>query len=422
MNNVFLKTSIACCLMALVSGCGSATAQSRTAVVTGISQVVRLSPAVRSVVGEESFPDYLSQRPDLQNSILETVKTSLAAQQAVNAVTFRQPAGGWLDYGNAVAPLHIDRNRGDGDLYVGIQQVVQLTTTAADSVGMPVRNFLSHCTVRIEDKDGKVVFTNKVAVPFSTVSRAGQMQGGVETSPDDWTRLLKLGISTALEHKTQRLPTQVFSRPPLEVPGFAVAGGYYFFTLQETESFGSYKGASRRREITFREQNASQPIRLTYEQSYSLNESYLKGEYRSRVLLKDSELGTEYDITATTGLMRDSMNYLSKTIQPINTRCTAQRLLVGDYTMDGKKFEGQAGYDVWSVRAILPRNTFEIRVNDRVRAVVQKGGLRSQATGRRQTTYFQMPRNTPRAEQDKLLLTYLIYQLSSEMGRDFLGY
>ena len=422
MKNVFLKASIACCLAVLASGFGTAGAQTRTAVVTGISQVVRLSPAVRSVVSEKSFPDYLSQRPDLQNSIFETVRTSLAAQLAVGAVTFRQPAGGWLDYGNVVAAMHIDRNRGNGDLYVGIQQVIQLTTTAADSVGMPVRNFLGHCTVRVEDGNGKVVFENKIAVPFSTVSRAGQMQGGVETSPDDWTRLLGLSIKSAFEHKTKRLPTQVFSRPPLAVPGFAVAGGYYFFTLQETESFGSYKGASRRREITFREQDARQPIRLTYEQSYSLNESYFKGEYRSRVLLKDIELGTEYDITAATGLVRDSMNYLSKTISPINTRCTAQRLLVGDYTMDGKKFEGQAGYDVYSVRAILPRNTFEIRVNDKVRAVVQKGGLRSQATGRRQTTYFQMPRQTTAAEQDKLLLTYLIYQLSAELGRDFLGY
>lgn len=402
--------------------CGPVFAQTRTAVVTGVSQAVRLSPAVRSVLTEESFPDYLSQQPGLQNSIFSTIKTSLGEQFSVGEVAFKQPAGGWLDYGNIVAPLQIDHNRGDGDLYVGIQQVVQLTTTAADSVGMPIRNFLSNCTVRVEDRDKRVVFTNKITVPFSTVAQAGRMQGNVEISAEDWSQLLNLSIKTAFENKTKRLPTQVFGRPPLVLEGFGTLPGYYFFTLQETESFGSYRGASRRKDITFQEANAKIPIRLTYEQSYSLNETYFKGEYRSRVLLKDTELGTEYDITATTGLVRDSMNYLSKTISPINVRCTAQRLLVGDYTMNGKKFEGQAGYDIYSVRSILPRNTFEVRVNDKVKAVIQKGGFRNQPSGRCQTTYLQISRDTPENEKDKILLTYLIYQLSAELGRDFLGY
>jgi|GEM_PF-2116082 len=400
-----------------------ASAQDSTvAVLTRIEQVVRLSPTVRSAIGEESFPDYLAQKPELQNSIFQTIKTSLASKFPVKELVVKQPAGPWLDFRNIVAPVQIDRNRGEGSLYVAVQQVIQLTTTGADSLGMPVKNFLSTCTVQVQDKGGKTVFSNKLIQPFSTVSRSGQMYGLTEISADDWAKLLTTSIATALDNTTQRLPSQLIYRPPLKITEYGLTdASARFCILQETEKSSSYKGANRDKTVSFRE--AGRVLRLwSYNQGYSLNEGFIRGEYRTRILLADKALGTEYDITAASTLVRDSANIFSKTISPIQIRCTAQRLLVGDYTMTEKKFEGQVGYDIYSIRAVPPRNTFELRINDKVKTLIQKGSLRNQAGARRQESYLYISRDVDENGSDKILLTYLIYQIANEMGRDFLGY
>lgn len=411
------------CLTAFgLAGSRQTVAQDSTvAVLTQVEQVVRLSPAVRSAIGEESFPDYLAQMPALQNSIFQIIKTSLARKFSVGTVRIQQPAGPWLDYRNVVAPVHISRNRGEGNLYVAVQQIVQLTTTSADSLGMPVKNFLSTCMVVVQDQGGKTLFTTKVVQPFSTANRPGQMYGLVETSPDDWTNLLAASLQAAFETGAQRLPSRTFYRPATDAVQYGLSGTARFYILQETEKNSSYKGSNREKTVSFREPTRVPRI-WSVNQSYSLNEGSLRGDYRTRIVMEDKAMGTEYDITASSSLTRDSMNVYSKTITPITIRCTAQRLLVGDFTLNEKRFEGQVGYDIYSIRAVQPRNTYEIRINDKVRAVIQKGGYRNQGGLRRQETYVYLSREVDDTNTDKVLLSYLIYQSANELGRDFLGY
>ncbi len=419
----YLQVVVRVLILPVVATYGQGYGQdSVVAVIAPIEQVVRLSPTVRSAISEESFPDYLAQTPELQNSIFQTIKTSLARKFSVNEITNRQPAGSWLDFRNIVVPAPPDSNRSKGDLYVVIQQIIQLTTTSADSVGMSVKNFLSTCIVTVQDKTGKTVFTNKLVQPFSTANRPGQMYGLAEIGPEDWTNLLKNSIVAAFANTTKRLPSQVCYRPPLDVTAYGMTSNLTrFYILQENEKGSSYKGSNREKTVSFRE--VGQVPRLwNFNQSYSLNESFLRGDYRTRILLEDKALGTEYDITAVSSLMRDSMNVFSKTISPIQIRCTAQRLLVGDYTLNEKRFEGQVGYDIFSIRAVAPRNTFEIRINDKIKALIQKGGYRNQGGARRQETYLYISRDVDENATDKLLISYLIYQSANELGRDFLGY
>ncbi len=401
---------------------GTALAQdSTTAVVTHIEQIVRLSPNVRSAIGEESFPDYLAQIPDLQNSIFQTLKTSLARKFSVSQVQIQQPAGSWLDFRNVIVPFKPSRTAGNASLYVAIQQVIQLTTTSADSMSMPVKNFLSTCTLQVQDKTGKTVFTSKVIHPFSTANVPGQMYGLVEIGPEDWRNVLNQSIQAALETTTQRLPSQTFHRPVVNLSLYGLAGNTRFYQIQESEQNSSYKGSNRDKTISFREVGRT-PRQWNANQSYSLNESFLRGEYRTRILMADKSIGTEYEITATSSLTRDSVNIYSKTVTPIAIRCTAQRLLVGDYTLNEKRFEGQVGYDVFSIRMVQPRNTYEVLINDKTKALIQKGGFRNQGGLRRQDTYMYVSREVDENLIDKILLSYLIYQSANELGRDFLGY
>lgn len=400
----------------------TAVQDSVVAVVTRIEQVVRVSPAVRSTLSEESFPDHLAARPDLQTRVVRSLETALAGRLAVRKVQLRQPPGHWLDYRNVVAPLTIDRNRGKGTYYVGVQQVVQLTTTAADSLGGLVRNFLSTTTVQVQDSTGKTVFSGKQVLPFSTANRSGQMSGVAEVEPDDWARLLETSVAGAMEHPGRRLPAQTLFRPLVDLSQYGFGGARpRFFVMQETER-GSFRGGSRDKSIALR-QVAGPSQQWRYEQSYSLSEGFLRGEYRTRILLRNETSGAEYDITASSDLTRDSMNVYSKSVSPIRIRCTAQRLLVGDYTMTEKRFEGQLGYDVYTVRAVAPRNTFEVRINDQVKALVQRSGVRNQGSGgRRQDTYLYVSPGESENQSDKILITYLIYQMATELGREFLGY
>ncbi|MDJ1481158.1 hypothetical protein QNI16_11735 [Cytophagaceae bacterium YF14B1] len=396
---------------------------SSTAVVTKIEQIVRLSPTVRSMLSEESFPDYISLDPKLQAGIVSSVKSAVSRKFGVKEVVINQSAGNWLDFRNIAAPVQVDVNRGNGTVYIAIQQVIQLTTTSADTLGMTIKNFMSTCSILAQDKDGKTLFTSKLIQPFSTANRAGQVYGLVEISAEDWGKLLTNAINTGFENTNKRLPHQTFYRPATEVSAYGLTGASpRFYILQETEkTASSFKGSNREKIISFR-QSGRVPRVWQFSQSYSLSENYLRGEYRTRILLNDKAFGTEYEITVTSNVTKDSTNIYSRNVSPIQIRCTAQRLLVGDYTLSEKRFEGQVGYDVFAIRAVPPRNTFEVTINDKVKALIQRGGIRNQNGQKRLDTYTFISREMDDNMTDKIFLSYLIFQIANELGRDFLGY
>ncbi len=388
-------------------------------VVTRIEQVVRVSPLVLSVMDEESFPDYLTQMPALTEQVYAQLKPLLEHRFPGKSVGFSLPTTPWLRYQNLVEPLKPSASTGAGTYAVAIQQVVQLVTTGADTVGMPVRNFLSTCQVLVQDSRGKVVFTHTVQQPFRTVSRAGNMSGKGEITATDWVDLLIRSVKGALDEKgPKRLSVQSFYRPPLTMDSYGfLPGQTLFYTWQETETGSNFKGASREKKISFGLMGTT-PVRWKSQQSFSLNETYIRGEYRTRLLVQNTQSGSEYDITAVGSVVRDSANYFSKVVSPVQVRCTAQRLLVGDYTLNHNSMEGQVGYDIYNLRMVLPRNTFELRINDNLRAIIQKGGKYAG----KQAIYLSIHKEATSAEIDKILLSFLIFQMGNDLGVDFLGY
>src|SRR5687768_6345823 len=111
----------------------SAKAQTRV-VVTDVRQVVRLAPAWRSVLGEESFPDYFGRDPVRTGQVLDRVSGLLAQQWPGARVTFAE--GNRIRFVRsgqpALPPPQLPARRGEGDIFVAIVQGLNPTTTATD--------------------------------------------------------------------------------------------------------------------------------------------------------------------------------------------------------------------------------------------------------------------------------------------------
>ncbi|MBD0259278.1 MAG: hypothetical protein ICV83_26465, partial [Cytophagales bacterium] len=84
-----MRFPAACCLLIFAVLC-AARAQTRV-VVADVRQVVRLAPAWRSVLGEESFPDYFGRDSALTGQVLDRVSQLLGQKWPGAKVTF---AGG----------------------------------------------------------------------------------------------------------------------------------------------------------------------------------------------------------------------------------------------------------------------------------------------------------------------------------------
>ncbi len=107
--------------------------------------------------------------------------------------------------------------------------------------------------------------------------------------------------------------------------------------------------------------------------------------------------------------------------QPVSVRCTAGGLLAGKFTLTPAVFEGQWGYDVYTIRKISPRNTFEIRNNDKLLAIAQKGGL-SGTSAKTRNTWFLLDKKLEGGDATELETVWLAFQMALQFGQDFLDY
>ncbi len=393
-------------------------------VVTEIRQVVKLVPAWRSVLSEESFPDYFGEDTLLHRQVLAQTGQLLQKKWEGAQVKFiREGRIGFTRSGQAfLPPPAISGNPEEGDIFVAIVQGINPTTTATDAAGMPVTYFTNVLSVRAEDKSGKVVWESRITAPFGTACKPGSPYGAAEMSPGDWEKLFVSSFSAALENTSRRLPMTTFHRPPFSHPQYeSFLKEARPLTMHETVGDVLLrKGDARKIRFTFGEGRSAANYEI--DQQFVGNPEMPTGLSLTKGILRNRGTGQEYEIIAEFFLPTDQpATVAGRRRQPVSVRCTAGGLLAGKFTLTPAVFEGQWGYDVYTIRKISPRNTFEIRNNDKLLAIAQKGGL-SGTSAKTRNTWFLLDKKLEGGDATELETVWLAFQMALQFGQDFLDY
>jgi hypothetical protein len=415
-----MRFTVAGCLLFLAE-LFPALAQPRV-VVTDVRQVVRLAPAWRSVLGEESFPDYFGRDSTLKGQALDQISTLLGQKWPGARVTFA--GGNALRFIRSnqptLPPPHLPAQRGKGDIFVAIVQGLNPTTTATDDAGMPVTYFVNVCSVRAEDASGKPVWESRVTMPFSTAVKPFGTYGVAEVGAADWQKLLRTSLEAALQQTSRRLPAATFYRPPFShttLPKNARP-----VVLREAVRDGLLYRKGEARKISFTVGEGAEAVTYRLDQQFVGNPEMTTGVALTKATLTNEATQQMYELVAEFALPEDHVaTPEERRRQPVSVRCTAGGLLAGRFTLAAGGFEGQWGYGVYNIRKIAPKNTFEVRYNDQLVAVAQKGGLSGPAGTRTRNTYL-LTADAEEGTAAELHLVWLVYQTAYQFGQDFLGY
>jgi hypothetical protein len=415
-----MRFTVAWCLL-LLAGLFSAGAQPRV-VVTDVRQVVRLAPAWRSVLGEESFPDYFGRDSVLSRQVLDRVSQLLGQKWPGARVTFAERKDiRFIRSGQAaLPPPQLPAGRGAGDIFVAIVQGLNPTTTATDEAGLPVTYFVNVCSVRAEDPSGKPVWESRVTMPFGTTVKPGSTYGVAELGAADWQKLLLTSLETALQHNARRLPAATFFRPPFAHG--ALPKSTQPVILRESVRDGLLYRKGEARKISFSVGEGAEATTYRLDQQFVGNPEMAAGVALTKGTLTNEATQQVYELVAEFALPEDHVaTPEERRRQPVSVRCTAGGLLAGRFTLTAGGFEGQWGYGVYNIRKIAPKNTFEVRYNDQLVAVAQKGGLGGPAGARTRNTYL-LTADAEEGTAAELHLVWLVYQTAYQFGQDFLGY
>jgi hypothetical protein len=376
------------------------------------------------VLSEESFPDYFSEDTLLHRRVLSQTGQLLQKKWVGAQVKFiREGHIRFTRSGQTfLPPPAISGNREEGDIFVAIMQGVNPTTTATDAAGMPVTYFTNVLSVKAEDKSGKVVWESRITAPFGTAYKPGSPHGAPEMSQGDWEKLFVSSLSAALEKTSGRLPMSTFYHPSFSHP-------HYDSFLKETrsltlhESVGDVllrKGDARKIRFTFGEGRSAAGYEM--DQQFVGNPEMPMGLSLTKGILQNRGTGQEYEIIAEFFLSNEQqVSVAERRRQPVSVRCNAGGLLAGKFTLTPAVFEGQWGYAVYTIRKISPKNTFEIRNNDKLLAIAQKGGL-SGTSARTRDTWFLLDKKLEGGDATELETVWLAFQMALQFGQDFLDY
>jgi hypothetical protein len=391
-------------------------------VVTGVQQVVRLAPAWRSVLGEESFPDYFGRDSTQRGQVLNQISKLLGQKWPGARVTFG--GGDALRFIRSnqptLPPPQLPAGREEGDIFVAIVQGLNPTTTATDDAGMPVTYFVNVCSVRAEDPAGKPVWESRVTMPFGTAVKPGGTYGVAEVGPADWQKLLLTSLEAALQHNARRLPSATFHRPPFSHA--ALPKEARPVVLREAVRDGLLYRKGEARNISFSVGEGAEAVTYRLDQQFVGNPEMTAGVALTKATLTNEATQQQYELVAEFALPEDHVaTPEERRRQPVSVRCTAGGLLAGRFTLTAGGFEGQWGYSVYNIRRIAPKNTFEVRYNDQLVAVAQKGGISGPAGARARNTYL-LTADAEEGTAAELHLVWLVYQTAYQFGQDFLGY
>jgi hypothetical protein len=311
-------------------------------------------------------------------------------------------------------------NRATAAYFVAFTSTVALTTTAVEERGLPLRHYNSIAEIRIEDKDRKMVFTNKISIPFrTTVDSQNGLYGETEIGEKDWKELFRHSVAAVFDEKVKRLPLRTYYRPPLNEPGYnSFLSQSSVYTLQELPgNMPAQRGQPHKTRYLYRNNKTGQSHSLDLLQLYTGSLQSADNTYTCRVDVSE-------EISQTDSRLWMQLNWLGGNTQApkaeVQIRWMVQGLMAGDFVMKTRKLEGMVGYQVYTLKQITPKNTYELMANNKLLALIQKAGNGKAGDAATQDYALYIHKDINQERQGELATIFLMYKLAAEFGKDFL--
>jgi hypothetical protein len=398
-----------------------------TAIVSTIRQEVRVYPAWRSILSDESFPNYIKTDTMWQSSVKATLQQLLRQKFGVSQVLFPKPNP--IDYivtGNA-SLAHTQALSIQGDLMVDIYMVINLTTTSMDETGIQSKNFNQTCRIRIKNKENTPVYESTIVIPFRTrINPDAGMYGVAELSAGDLKQLFEESISAAFMYESKKFPARTYDRPAISNTRYkAFLQKAKLYALQEfTPDVPLQKGQPQQNRYNFQPvQKNADAIKLSLTRNYTGNVRSPEEGYTCRAMLKNEFNESAYQMWATfqwKNKQKDSTPPAGDEKPEVLVKCFSEGLQLGDFMLNSKKFEGMTGYTSFTIYQTLPKNTLELRLNNQVKALIQKSSVSHSVQEKMQQYYLYLPAEVTKEEKSELLTIFLIYKVAAEFGQDYL--
>lgn len=410
----------------LAFGTGQAYAQSwESAFVSGIQMEVKLNPAWRSILNEESFPDYLESDTIWQSTLREKIHHLVGQKFKVKQTIFAEAPLVHFFFSRGGAFTASSPEKKAGQLSVSIHHTIGLVTTAMDETGIMIKNFNYTCRIRAKDPENKIVYEGNTSIPFRTrVKPKAGMYGMAELSADDLKQLFEQALSSAFISVSKKLPHRTYYRPSFSHPKYdSFIAKAELFSLQEImPDIPAQKGQPQSSRYLFTSfHKTAQPLKLQLRRNYSGNVRSAEDRYTCRAILTHEASQTEYEMWATLQQkMKTDAGGPVEEKPEVSVRCFSNKLLLGDFTLTAQRFEGVSGYSFFTIHQINPRYTLELRLNNEVKALIQKSSISSVSNENIFQYYVYLPEEASQEDRAELLTIFIIYKVAYDLGQDFL--
>jgi hypothetical protein len=404
--------------------------QEKVAVLTDVQQEVKLYPSLRSLMSEQSFPDYFTQDTSWQQIVLKTLEAELHKKLGVTQIHI-QDSSAFLTFAYAASPLPARlrlaaADRTTAGYFVAFTNTISFTTAAIEESGLPMRHYQAVAGIKIEDKDRKSVYTHKVTIPFRiTVQPENGLYGETELGEKDWKALFIQSVEAVFREDTKRLPLRTFYRPVLNDPGYrAFLNKAQRYTLQElAANIPAQKGQPHKSRFLYKDHSSGKTYPIDLMQVYTGSLQSPDNNYSSRIDLSEAITQTDYQLwmhlnwaggpASTGGTVQASK-------AQVQIRCMSQGLLAGDFVLNARNLEGMVGYQVYALNRINPKNTYELVANNKLLALIQKAGNGKAGDTPTQDYTLYIHKDMQQESQGELATIFLMYKLAAEFGKDFL--
>lgn len=405
--------------------------QGKIAVITDVQQEVKLYPSLRSLLSEQSFPDYFTQDTIWQQTVLRELQTQLSKKLGITEV-YAQDSAALLRFVYSGTPLPpklrmAGVDRATDAYFVAFTNTIAFTTIVIEESGLPIRHYQSIAEVKVENKDRKPVYTHKVTFPFrTTVNPENGLYGETELGEKDWKELFLQSVEAVFKEQTKRLPLRTFYRPVLNNQHYqAFLDKAHRYTLQELASnIPAQKGQPHKSRFIYNDTQSGKSYPLDLLQVYTGSLQSLDNSYSSKIDISEAITQTDYQLWMQLNWLGSPANAANGIIQSpkaeVQIRCMSQGLLAGNFVLNAKNLEGMVGYQVYNLNQINPKNTYELIANNKLLALIQKAGNSKAGDSSTQDYTLYIHKDVSLDSQGELATIFLMYKLAAEFGKDFL--
>lgn len=401
--------------------------QQAVAIITDVQQDIKLYPSLRSILSEQSFPDYFTKDTQWQQTILQELQAQLSKKLGVQEVHV-QDSSALIKFVVTGSPLPAKlklagANRAEGSYFVAFTSTIALTTTAIEKSGLPLRYYHCIAEIKIEDKDRKAVYANKVTIPFrTTINPAEGLYGETELSEKDSKELFNKAVTAVFDEKVKRLPLHTFYRPTLneeKYHSFLTKTNQY--SLQElAPDVPVQRGQPHKNRYLYKSGQSGKVYTIDLLQVYTGSLQSPDNSYTCRVDVNEEITQSDYQLWMHLNWVGVANTAVQAPKAEVKIRAMSQGLLAGDFVLDARKLEGMIGYEVYTLNRINPKDTYEIVANDKLLALIQKAGTGKAGDTPTQDYALYIHKDINQERQGELAIIFLMYKLAAEFGKDFL--